>query len=29
MERESDQVVEEIFKEAQARDPRHEKQWVE
>lgn len=28
IERESDQVVEEIFKEARARDPRHEKQWV-
>jgi hypothetical protein len=28
IERESDQVVEEIFKEAQARDPYHEKQWV-
>jgi len=28
IERESDQVVEEIFQEAQARDPHHEKQWV-
>jgi len=28
IERESDQVVEEIFQEAQTRDPRHEKQWV-
>jgi len=28
IEREPDQVVEEIFKEAQARDSRHEKQWV-
>lgn len=28
IEREPDQVVEEIFKEAQTRDPHHEKQWV-
>ncbi len=28
IERESDQVVEEIFQEAQTRDPHHEKQWV-
>jgi len=28
IEREADQVIEEIFKEAQARDPHHKKQWV-
>ncbi len=28
LEREPDQVIEEMFKEAQTRDPRHKKQWV-
>jgi len=28
VEREPDQVIQEMFQEAQARDPRHEKQWI-